>query len=185
MSFSAKSIGIGVVIGLVIGLVLGYAVTPQGEDTTELEQQITQLNGQVDILQTEIDTLQTEITIKNAQLSTLQNQIEELEALVSWEKGKWNEIATFSGSSSLTTEYFPVVGTELRIGWAWNPDMPFSMFNLELYRAGADFYTWFGISLADEGYTYVHDVQPGTYYLDIQEANIGAWVVIVEVFVPE
>lgn len=75
MAFSTKSLVIGVVVGLVIGLVLGYGFSPQGVDTTELEQQISQLEWQV-------NTLQSQMEDKNEQIANLRSRIEELEALV-------------------------------------------------------------------------------------------------------
>lgn len=45
MSFSTKSLVIGIAIGLVIGLVSGYGLTPKG-NTANLEQRIGELEEQ-------------------------------------------------------------------------------------------------------------------------------------------
>jgi len=185
-SLSKKVLLIGLVIGLVIGLGMGYAFTPEA-DSTELERQISDLKGQVSSLQGQVDKKDSQIRTLQSQISDLTKQVEELQTLLGpIERGSWDLIETFSGKSGVTTDYFYVAGTELRINWTWSSSAEeHAGFNICLYREGQTTWTSFLFDLQKEGTNYVHNIKSARYYLEIFEANLDQWTVTIEVWIPE
>ncbi|MDH5794644.1 MAG: hypothetical protein OEZ24_00910 [Candidatus Bathyarchaeota archaeon] len=163
---------------------------------TGLQTQVSEKNSRITELQSDIETkvgqltaLQLQITEKNSQIAGLQNQIsqlesrvEELERLVSpYPAGEWNLARSFQGNSGLTTDYFYIAGTELRLNWTWSSSIEeYAEFSIYLYREGETIIAEQCISLPKEGTTHIHDIEIGYYYLRISQANLEQWNVTVE-----
>ena len=173
---------VGTIIGLFVGVIIGYSVSPSLQTT-----QAQDLQNQIDNLQNQVSSLQNQITQKDSQIQTLQQEVNGLEALLGpIRKGDWNLIETLQGSSGLKTDYFHVVGTELRINWTWVSSIEqFASFSIYLYKEGQSVYTEALLFLQDEGTTFAHNIESAYYYLDISGANLDQWTVTVEVWIPE
>jgi hypothetical protein len=75
MSFSTKSIGIGLILGLIFGVVMGYSIQLNSLTPNPFEDQIDQLESQ-------INTLESQQASQTAQITALQEEIDDLESLV-------------------------------------------------------------------------------------------------------
>jgi len=186
-SLSKKALAIGVIIGLVIGFGMGYGIAQQGTSDFEKNNQISQLQSQISEKESQITVLQSQITDLKSQVSELQSEIEELEKLLpTLKRGTWNLIETFSGKSGVTTDYFYVAGTELRINWTWSSSAEeYAGFSFYLYREGQTTWTSSLFNLQKEGTNYIHNIKSASYYLDILEANLDQWTVTIEVWIQE
>jgi FtsZ-binding cell division protein ZapB len=209
---SLNRIVIGLVIGILVGAVAGYVVVmpqitslqilantlqPQvtlykseADKVPGLQQQITALSGDKTTLQSQITGLQSQITLlKNnntnlqTQISNLQKQIDSLSP--SYPKGTWNVLKIISGNDAITTDYFYVPQTELRVKWVYT-HLQDPWINLYLFKQGATKYTWYDNSMTQStGLTYIHNVEKGNYYLDIlQNTDIINWTITIEMYVP-
>lgn len=173
---------IGTLIGLLVGVVLGYSVSPSMQTA-----QTQDLQNQINSLQSQVNNLQSQVTQKDSQIQTLQEQVSELETLLGpIEKGDWNLIETFQGSSGLKTDYFYAAGTDLRINWTWVSSIEeFASFSITLYRKDQTVFTEMFFDLQDQGTTFAHDINTDYYYLDVGVANLDQWTVTVEAWIPE
>jgi hypothetical protein len=63
MSFSTKSIGIGLILGLVFGVVLGYSIQLNSVNTNPFEEQIDQLESHIRDLLSQIEDLESQVPI--------------------------------------------------------------------------------------------------------------------------
>jgi len=97
--------------------------------------------------------------------------------------GQWNEIATWTGSASRTTELFSVPSLQIRITWDVDAG-PISVFVIYLYEQGDTYPTdsWVDVSTQPQGETMAY-INPGAYYLDFDVINCD-YTVTVEVYVP-
>ena len=97
--------------------------------------------------------------------------------------GQWNEIATWTGSASRTTELFSVPSLQIRITWDVDAG-PISVFVVYLYKQGDTYPTdsWVDISTQPQGETMAY-INPGAYYLDFDVIKCD-YTVTVEVYVP-
>ena len=161
---------------------------------SEKDSQITELESEIEVKDDQLMALQLQITEKNSQIAGLQNQmsqlesqVEELERLVSpYPAGEWNLARSFQGNSGLTTDYFYIAGTEIRLNWTWSSSMEeYAELSIYLYREGETIITEQCLSLPKEGTTHVHDIEVGYYYLVIFQANLDEWNVTVEFRVPD
>ena len=161
---------------------------------SEKDSQITELESEIETKDDQLTALQLQITEKNSQIAGLQNQmsqlesqVEELERLVSpYPAGEWNLARSFQGNSGVTTDYFYIAGTELRLNWTWSSSMEeYAEFSIYLYREGETIFTESCISLSKEGTTHVHDIEVAYYYLKISQANLDQWNVTVEFRTPD
>lgn len=190
MEMKSLKIGIvGTLIGLLVGVVLGYSISPflQTIQTQNLQNQINALQSQISQKESQIQTLQNQISEKDSQIQTLQQQVSELETLIGpIRKGDWNLVATFDGSSEVITDYFYVMGTDLRINWTWVSSYEqYAYFSTSIYKEGETFSTKSFLDLQDQGTTFVHNLETGNYYLKIGEANLDYWSVTVETWIAE
>jgi len=136
-------------------------------------------------LQAQLNKKDTEITSLKALLAERDIRISELEKLVPpYRKGEWNLIATFQGQSEVTTNYFYVAGTELRINWTWTSRKGYASFSVDLYDERNNRIEHLGL-LQNEGSSYVHNIEAGNYYLKISTLGIDRWTVTVEVFISD
>lgn len=168
---------------------------------TDLQTQVSEKDSQIGDLESEIQTrddlltaLQLQITEKNSQMASLQNQISQLESQVEelrrlvlpYPPGEWNLARSFQGNSGVTTDYFYIAGTEIRLNWTWSSGMEeYAELSIYLYREGETIITEQCLSLPKEGTTYVHDIEVGYYYLVISQANLDEWNVTVEFRAPD
>ena len=180
---------VGSLIGLLVGVAIGYSVAPYQQiiQTQDLKNQINNLQNQINDLQNQNKNLQNQITQKDNQIQTLQEQVNELQALLGpIRKGAWNLIKTFQGSSDFITDYFYVASSDLRINWTWvSSAEQYAGFYINLYKQGQSVRTEHFSDLPDIGTTYVHNIVPAYYYLDIREANLDLWTITTEVWIPE
>jgi len=97
--------------------------------------------------------------------------------------GQWNEIATWTGSASRTTELFSVPSLQIRITWDLDTG-EISAFYISLYEQGDAYPTdsWLDVSAQPQGETMAY-INPGAYYLDFDVINCD-YTVTVEVYVP-
>ena len=98
--------------------------------------------------------------------------------------GQWNEIASWAGSASRTTELFVVPAQQIRITWDLNFTYEYPTFQIGLRELDDTFWTEYWMSLTDQpqGETMAH-INPGTYYL-VFEVYKCSYNVTVEVYVP-
>jgi len=96
--------------------------------------------------------------------------------------GQWNEIATWTGSASRTTELFSVPSLQIRITWDLDAGQ-ISGFYIYLYEQGDAYPTdsWLDVSAQPQGETMAY-INPGAYYLDFDLVNCD-YTVTVEVYV--
>ena len=162
-------------------------ISEKDSEISELQSQIETKDNQMAALQSQVSEKNSQIAALQNQISQLQSQVEELEQLVPpYTMGAWNLVASFQGNSGLTTEFFHVAGTELRLNWSWTSSVQENAeFSMYLYRQGETIITEASISLQQEGVTYVHDLEAAYYYLRISEANLDQWNVTIEVWLPE
>jgi len=182
MSPTNKGIILGVIIGLLGGLVSGYLVAPKG-DTSGLEQQIIDFTTQVSTLQGQVNDKNNQISNLQSQISTLETQIEELEQRVPpLQKGEWNTIATFTGSTSKTTELFSIPSDTWRIKWTYTGGSG-TVFGFYAYPQGHSIFyeeSLFTIGPSQSDTTYVYD-GPDNYYLKV--TTDAEWTIIIEAFI--
>lgn len=97
--------------------------------------------------------------------------------------GQWNEIASWTGSASRTTELFLVPSQQIRITWDLDTGQ-ISGFYISLYEQGDAYPTdsWSDVSAQPQGETMAY-INPGVYYLDFGVVNCD-YTVTVEVYVP-
>jgi len=168
---------------------------------TDLQTQVSEKDSQIDRLESEIETkddqltaLHLQITQKSSQIASLQNQMSQLESQVEelkrlvlpYPPGEWNLARSFQGDSGLTTDYFYIAGTEIRLNWTWSSGMEeYADLSIYLYREGETIITESCMSLSKEGTTHVHDIEVGYYYLEIFQANLDEWNVTVEFRAPD
>jgi outer membrane murein-binding lipoprotein Lpp len=180
-----KMVIVGVLVGLIVGLLVGYG-SASGE-TAKLQQQVRDLENQVNSKDAQISQLQTQLSSLQSQIKALKDENELLKKLTGpVVRGSWKIIATFTGSSDLTTDYFYVPTNELRINWTWTSGKPeWAVFGFMLYKEGEEFSTASQLFAGDHGSTYVHNVEAGRYYLKISVGNIDKWTITVEAWIPE
>jgi len=163
---------VGLLIGLVVGVAVGYFVAPSPENRQE----------QINNLQNQINDLQNQIAQKNS-------QIQQLEALLGpIKKGAWNLISTFEGSSGIvTTDYFYVAGTDLRLNWTWTPgiDAYLPHITIYVYEEGQDSFAELYQCTQEQGITFVHNINVARYYLDLTALELAHWTITVETWIPE
>ncbi len=104
------------------------------------------------------------------------------------EKGRWNTIAVFKGSTDKTTELFYIPSDVWRINWSYTGE-EYHSFGFYVYPKGEEFYIESLILFEDEAgsksdTTYIYE-GPGYYYIKALCTNIREWTIIVEAFVPE
>jgi hypothetical protein len=96
------------------------------------------------------------------------------------EATNWVEVTRFTGSG--TTDYFTCEHVEWRIRWEYTPSK-LAAFTVFVYEQGED--VWYIDSVfktGDEetsGVSHIHN-QKGTFYMDIDAANIENFTVIIE-----
>jgi hypothetical protein len=130
--------------------------------------------------------MQNQLAQKDAQIQTLENHIGELESdLGTVKKGEWNVVESFGDCSGLTTDYFYVAGTELRITWIAYTGVDASIvFSVRVYKEGQSEPLEAFIHLENEGTVFLQNIEKGNYYLDISSDNADQWSITVETWIP-
>lgn len=130
--------------------------------------------------------MQNQLAQRNEQIQTLQDQIVELENdLGTAKKGAWNVVESFGGSSGLTTDYFYVVGTELRINWVtYTFEEKSIVFSIYVYKEGQSEPLEAFTNLQDEGTVFLQNIEKGNYYLDVSADKVDQWSITVETWIP-
>ena len=162
----------GTLIGPLVGVLIGYFLAPSPQNLQE----------QINNLQNQINDLQNQIAQKNS-------QIQELEAFLGpIKKGAWNVVSTFEGSSGIvTTDYFYVMGTDLRLNWTWTPriDAYLPYLTIYVYEEGQDSFTELYQCTQEQGITFAHNINVARYYLDLTAHDLDHWTITVENWIPE
>ncbi len=97
--------------------------------------------------------------------------------------GEWVEVIPFNGSSDKTTDLFQIDGSKFRLTWNATAENEFGLFSLFVYEVGASlwlefiFVSW---DAAGEKSDVTVVFETGEFYLDISEANLSSWGVVVE-----
>ena len=138
------------------------------------------------VLASVIVNLQNQLIHRDDYIQMLQEQIEKLKDLLGPVKeGAWNTIATFGGSSGITTDYFYVAGIDLRMNWTWFSSAEnSSVFNFSIYKEGQSGCIENFTNLQDQGTTFLWNVEKANYYLYISEDKIDQWSITVETWIP-
>ena len=150
---------------IIFGVIIAVVVFAFASVLTDMQSQLTQKNGQIDILKNQIVELENDLgTVK---------------------KGAWNVVESFGDCSGLTTDYFYVAGTELRITWMAYTGLDEAIFFcIDVYKEGQseplDSFT----NLQDQGTVFLQSIEKGNYYLDISEEKVDQWSVTVETWIP-
>ena len=129
--------------------------------------------------------MQNQLIKKNEQIELLENQIENLENdLGIVKKGEWNVVDSFGGSSGITSDYFYVSGTELRITWvAYNGLDESIYFEIDVFEEGKNEPLKSFTDLQVEGSVLLPRIEKGNYCLNISEENVDQWSVTVETWI--
>jgi hypothetical protein len=128
---------------------------------------------------------QYELAQRDHQIQQLQEQIEELESLLGLtRKGTWNLVTSFGGSSDLTTDYFFVAGTDLRMNWTCFSSNESAIFAFYVYREGHSESVGAFTDLQDRGTTFLRDVEQANYYIHITIDQVDQWSMTIETWIP-
>ena len=162
-------------------------ISERDSQISELESQIEDKDNQMAVLELQISEKESQAAALQNQMLQLQSQVRELEQLIPpYTKGEWNLVDSFQGISGVTTRYFYVGGTEIRLNWTWSSSVEKGAeFSILLYQQGQTIITEACLSLEEDGTTYVHNIEAASYYLKISEANLDQWNVTVEAWIPE
>jgi hypothetical protein len=130
--------------------------------------------------------MQNQLAQKDAQIQTLEDQIGGLESdLGTVKKESWNVVESFGDCSGLTTDYFYVAGTELRITWIAYTGVDASIvFSVRVYTEGQSEPLEVFTNLENEGTVFLQNIEKGNYYLDISSDNADQWSITVETWIP-
>ncbi len=97
--------------------------------------------------------------------------------------GDWVEVIRFNGSTDKTTDSFQIVGSKFRLSWNATAQNEFGRFTLRVYEVGASFWSEY-VSVSWDSAGEKSDItvvfESGEFYLDISEANLSSWGVVVE-----
>lgn len=162
-------------------------ISEKDSQISELQSQIETKTDWVTALELQISEKKNEVAALQDQMLQLQSKVGELEQLVpTYTKEVWNLVDSFQGTSGLTTDYFYVAGTELRLNWSWSSRVEeCAEFSIYLCREGEGIFVDMCTSLPKEGTTHIHNVEAASYYLKISEANLDQWIVTVEFRIPD
>jgi hypothetical protein len=128
---------------------------------------------------------QYELAQRDYQIRLLQEQIEELESLLGLtRKGTWNMVTSFGGASDLTTDYFFVAGTDLRVNWTCFSSNGSAIFAFYVYREGHSESVGAFTNLQEHGTTFLRDVEKANYYIHITVNQADQWSMTVETWIP-
>jgi len=168
-------------IVFLVGLFMGVGLTYSPEENGDLwEAQLEEKDRIISDLQRQISLLQAEIQNLTDYISYLKSLIPPVRA------GEWSPLRQFTGGGSdFTSDYFYVTGTDLNITWILTPENSgFFAIALYLYPEGEDWIEIIGIE-TKQGYTYIHGLEPGYYYIKIESFNIDHWEITIEEWIPE
>lgn len=130
--------------------------------------------------------LQTQITVLNQKIDALEKRVSNLETYSGIvRRGNYTLIASFTGSSSVNTDYFYIGKADIRMNWTYSAKSSYPSFSVYLYKEGGNLWEELFSSLAPKGTTYAHNLQTGQYYLEISASGISQWDVTIEVWVPQ
>lgn len=91
---------------------------------------------------------------------------------------EWYYVNHYSGGSDRETSSFKVEGSQIKIVWDVKGDIgsDFSNFHGAFCgRKGSCLKTWHSSFVPNHGVTYIEQVQPDYYYVDIECDNVASW----------
>ncbi|MCX6648556.1 MAG: hypothetical protein NTV61_04110 [Candidatus Bathyarchaeota archaeon] len=181
---------------------LQYQLNTKTSEVNTLNGQITSKDSTISSLQNQVTTSdstiaaqQATITTKNNQIADLQTQVNTLNTRIltlqgqstgNLQSGKWNIIKTFTGSSSLSTDYFNIPTSDIRVNWTYAQGS-MRMISYYGYKQGASSYDYafYNVFIQNgSGSSVYHNLAPGNYYLEVSQANIPSWKITIESWVP-
>ena len=134
--------------------------------------------------------LQEQINILNQKIGALEKRVSNLETYSGMvQRGNYTLIASFTGSSGVTTDYFYLGKTDIRLNWTWTSRYSESsipvFFGIYLYKESTNQYVAGYSNLGPNGTTYFHGLWAERYYITTSAGNLDRWHVTVEAWVPE
>lgn len=159
-----------------IGLILGSIII------------ICILIGTVAAVYAEGPSVQEQIILLNQKIESLEKRVSDLETYSGMvRKGNYTLIASFTGSSSVTTDYFYLGKSDIRLNWTWTSDSSGArgVFMFYLYKESSSSYVAGYAGLGSNGTTYLHGLWAEQYYITTSTANLDRWTITVEVWVPQ
>lgn len=181
-----RSILAGVAIGLLIGAAVSFLINmPAITQIDSLQNQVINLESQILDKNAQIGDLTSQVTHKNAQITDLTKTIDQLQAQLPPErKGEYNLVATFTGQSGGSTDYFYLDEPDIMVAWNWTSSSRNPSLVLSLWKQNASAYSAVWVNVPRNGSTFTHNVQTAYYYMSINAVNLGSWDVSIYKWVP-
>jgi hypothetical protein len=96
----------------------------------------------------------------------------------------WVQVTTFTGATTMNTDYFIVNCTEWRLNWSYMPSVgieQYAGFYVSAHEKNGDMpiYIYQSGNTTLSGVSYAHNAN-GTFYLSINVANLASYTIIIE-----
>jgi uncharacterized protein YxeA len=95
----------------------------------------------------------------------------------------YNNITTITGSSDQTSNYFNIPSSEMRYEWSYTSSAPtYAGLYIDVYQQGNDLPVDIMAASTNQtsGTQYIHNLQPGSYYIKVSAANIDSYTITIE-----
>ena len=98
----------------------------------------------------------------------------------------WQHVATITGSTDQTTDYFTIPTKDWRITWSCTNSSTYSLFSVWVHPKNSSVSTisaFFNLHNENQGVEYISNYKPDEYYLNVTATEISSYTITIDYYI--